>query len=175
MSGKILRLAVLLGLLCFAPGLRAEEPAGDKTKSDLFGNFALSDDKGQPMYIRSDSLFLDAKERIFTYKGNVELTRGEVKITSDALTGEYDEKRQLKRMQCDNNVVITRGDTMRATSNRAVYDVPTGKIVLTEGPELMDRGNALSADRVIVYVNEDRSEAEGNVRVKVLNADQPKS
>jgi len=125
----------------------------------------------EPLLIRSDSFQLDSKSRVFYYRDNVEVVKGDMTITSDVMIGKYDEKNQLKEMICENNVVITRGDRLRTTSNRAVYDVVKDVIVLTEGPELNDRGNVLTADRVTLYVKEDRSEADGHVRVKVIKSE----
>ncbi|MCC6953519.1 MAG: hypothetical protein IT290_05330 [Deltaproteobacteria bacterium] len=130
-----------------------------------------TDGKAPPVFIRSDSMNLDAKSRVFTYYDNVEVLRGDLTITSDKVIGRYDDANQIEHILCEDNVVITRGDTLKASSNRANYDVKKGVIVLTEAPELNDRGNVLNADKVTIYVNEDRSEAEGQVRVKVLKSD----
>jgi len=124
------------------------------------------------MLIRSDNFQLDSKNRLFIYKDNVEIVKGDLTITSDLMNGKYDVNNQLQEVICENNVVITRGDRLRATANRAYYDIRSERITLTEGPELNDRGNVLTADRVIILVKEDRSEAEGHVRVKVIKSDQ---
>jgi lipopolysaccharide transport protein LptA len=120
--------------------------------------------------IKSKTLTLDAKKRVFTYRDNVEIVRDDLNITANTVVGNYDENDEIKLITCEGNVVITRGPELRATSNRASYDVPRGVITMTEGPELTDKGNVLNADKVTIYVNEDRSEAEGNVRVKVIKA-----
>ena len=59
---------------------------------------------------------------------------------------------------------------MRASSDKAVYDVKADTIELTEAPELFHNGNNLTADKVTLFLAEDRSKAEGNVRVKVQEA-----
>lgn len=128
-------------------------------------------DKKEPVFIRSEQMQLDSTKRVFIYDENVEITRGDLFITADHVTGKYDANSEIDQIECERNVVITRGDTMRATSNRAHYDVKSGVVVLTEGPELNDRGNVLVADKVTLYTNEDRSEAEGHVRVKVLKSE----
>lgn len=150
------------------------EASTSKPKSGL--SQALSDDSKDgegkpPVFIRSDSLKLDSKGRIFTYYDNVEVTRGDMLITADKVIGYYDDQNQIEKIDCEDNVVITRGDRLKASSNLANYDVKKGVIILTEAPELNDRGNVLNADKVTIYVNEDRSEAEGHVRVKVLKND----
>lgn len=123
---------------------------------------------GGPLYIKSDSLELNSKSRVFLYKGNVELVRDDVTITANNVEGKYNAENQLETILCRGNVVITKGEGMRATSNRALYNVRAATVELTEAPELYREGNALSADKVTIFIDEDRSEAEGNVRVKVI-------
>jgi lipopolysaccharide export system protein LptA len=141
---------------------------GGKLKDMISGG----GEQGQlPVYIKSDTLTLNSKDRVFTYKGNVEIVRGDITITADTVIGKYDDKNQLQKVIGEDNVVLTRGEDLRANANRAVYSIPLATIELTEGPELARKGNLLSADKITVYVNEDRSEAEGNVRVKVIQTE----
>lgn len=132
-------------------------------------------DQKAPLLIKSKSLQLDSKERTFTYKDDVEVQKGDLVITADVVVGTYNEKNEIQKIVCQNNVVITRGESLRASSNRAVYFVDRDVIEMTEGPDLIHQGSALSADKITFYVAEDRSEAEGNVRVKVIGADELKS
>ncbi len=125
-------------------------------------------DPSEPIYVSSDTLSLDAKKRIFTYKGNVEAFQADLFITAEEMIGTYDENNRLKEVVCHSDVVVTRGDRLRAIANKAVYDVANQNIVLSEGPEVIERSNALSADRITLYIDEDRSEAEGRVRVKLI-------
>ena len=124
--------------------------------------------KDAPVYVTSDSLELDAKSRVFNYRGNVEVTQAEMKMTCDVMRGEYDKANELKTIVCNDNVVITNGPDTRATSSRATFFVPQSRIELTEAPELVKNGSVLAADKILIFVREDRSEAQGNVRVKVL-------
>ena len=156
------------------PPVTAPSSAGSK-KGGAGLESALKGAPGQndtPMFIRSDNFQLDSKNRLFIYRDNVEVVKGDLTITSDIMNGKYDDNNQLQEITCENNVVITRGDRLKATSNHAFYDLKKDKITLTEGQELNDRGNVLTADKVIILVKEDRSEAEGHVRVKVIKSEQ---
>lgn len=150
---------------------KPKEGGKDSSLKSLLGG-GSEKDKQTPLYIKSNSLSLDSNIRTFTYSGNVQIDRGALVITADVVVGKYDENNQLQSVICENNVVVTNEQDMRASSNRAVYDLASATIVMTESPELARQGNVLSADKVTVYVNENRSEAEGNVRVKVLKADE---
>ncbi|HMP49323.1 MAG TPA: LptA/OstA family protein [Oligoflexia bacterium] len=134
--------------------------SGSGLKKALGGG---GDSKG-PVFIKSDSLMLDSKDRLFTYKGNVRVVRDDLEITTDIMIGRYGENQELESILCQSNVVITRGESMRATSNRAFYNLKSAKIARD--------GNLLAADKITIFVDEDRSEAEGNVRVKVIKADE---
>lgn len=139
-----------------------------ESKNSIKGAFGDTSKQSGPMLINSDNLSLDAAKRIFTYSGKVKLQRGDVEINSDRLIGEYGENNEIHTVTCDDNVVVTQGPAMRAKSEHAVYHVKQSVIELTEAPELFKDGSLLSADRIKIFVDQDRSEAEGNVRVKVI-------
>ena len=128
-----------------------------------------TDDK-EPTYINSNSLSLKMDQRIFQYSGNVQVKRGDMTMTSDLLEGKYSENNELQELVARKNVVITKGDSMKAKCERAVYDARTHVVTLTDNPELEQNGSALSADAIKVFMDENRSVAEGQVRVKVINA-----
>ncbi len=165
--GLALAVKTLLVLLGFVlPGqLSAAETPNKSTLLDI------PKDDSQPIFVKSDALNLDSKKRVFIYTGNVEAKRGDMTIVSERMVGQYDEDNKLTELVAEKSVVITRGEDLRATSNRARYDVPAAKIQLTEQPELTNKGNVLSADKITLYVNEDRSDAEGEVRVRIIKAD----
>jgi lipopolysaccharide transport protein LptA len=125
-------------------------------------------DANAPIHISSDSFSLDAKNRVFTYSGNVEAFQADLFITAEEMVGGYDENNRLQEVVCRNDVVVTRGERLRALANRAVYYVEEQRIELTEGPEVIERNNALSADKITLFLAEDRSAAEGRVRVKLI-------
>ena len=158
------------------PAAAKPQPEGAKEESNSAANlksiFGGEGKEGsESTYIKSETLTLNSKDRVFTYKGNVEIIRGDLRITADNVIGTYDDKNQLQKVICEDNVVLTRGEDLRATGNRAVYSVPLATVEMTENPELTRRGSQLTADKITVYVNKDRSEAEGNVRVKVVQTD----
>ncbi len=157
-------LAILL-FLSFSSVVIAEDK---RTDNFLLGSTRTDEADQGPVYIKSNTLEVDAIKRVFNYKGAVEIIRGDIQITAEKVTGSYDEKQQLKKIVCEEQVVLTRANGERASANKAVYDVPGEIIRLTEGPELLKGGSILSADLVKIYVAEEKSEAEGNVRVKVI-------
>lgn len=140
----------------------------EKEKEQVsFDNLFNADFENKTTYIKANSLTLKTKERLFIYTGNVELKQGDMIMTAGELQGTYSGANRLESITASGNVVITKGETIRATGEKAFYDSKAQTVTLTDNPELNQEGNILSADRIIVYLNEDRSVAEGMVRVKV--------
>lgn len=150
-----------------------EAPRAAKTSSIVQGGGGKRHNNDAPIFIKSNQLSFDAKARHFVYKGAVEFKQDDLTITCEQMSGSYDENSKLQTVICERQVVISRGETQRAKANKAVYDVAAGKIELTEAPEVVQGENTLAADKVIVFVNEDRSEALGDVRVKIAKTEEP--
>ncbi len=156
MKNKFLITAMLLALPAFAEGPLDSLTDGQSGLGKL------------PTYIKSENLTLQAKERIFTYSGNVEIENGDLKITCDTLQGTYTEKNDINTMTAMHNIVITRGPTLRATCEKAFFDATSNTITLSENPELLQDGSILSADSIVLNIETNQSEAKGNVRVKLV-------
>lgn len=174
---RLLKISYFLVLIFLATSLHAEKKQEvDLTKTDkrtdkfLLGAHRPEGKKDEelPMFIRSNSLEVDSIKRTFSYKGNVEVIRGDIEITAEKVVGSYDENQEIQQIICEEQVVVTRASGDRASANKAIYEVQKETIRLTEAPELFKGGSILIADTVVIYLAENRSEAEGNVRVKVL-------
>lgn len=124
----------------------------------------------EPTIITSNNLSLDTKSRIFTYTGNVKAIQGDLTLTSEELEGYYDEKNQITQIIAKRNVVITKGPDTTATGGKGVYTAKDRTIVLTQSPTLEQKGSKLESDVVTVFLDENRSEASGTVRVKLVKA-----
>jgi len=130
-----------------------------------------SADKEQPTYVKSDTLTVNSKARIFTYNHNVEMKHGDLTLTCDTLQGIYNENNQIEKLVAQNNVIIEKGQNIRASGQRAVYEAATEIFTLTESPELQESGSVLTADTIKIFMREDRASAEGQVRVKIVKRD----
>jgi lipopolysaccharide export system protein LptA len=142
-------------------------------KSPLLGNSLNDKEFGKlPTNITSDTLTLNAKTRIFVYKGNVVVTQGDMKLTSKEIEGTYSEQNEIQKIIAKGDVKITKQDII-STSQRATYDAINSVIVLTDNPQLQQGESVLIADRIKVFLNDNRSLAEGNVRVTVVKNQTP--
>lgn len=121
-----------------------------------------------PTYIKSDKLSLKSAEQIFTYSGNVNIIHGDLRISCGELEGHYSDNNEIETMIAQKNVVILKGNTIRGVCQKAVYSKKTGTIVLSENPELQQNGSVLSADAITLNLETNKSDAQGNVRVKLI-------
>lgn len=171
----------LAALLLALPSLASGQPSstssslGSLDTNNLLGDSAVDKDFGKlPTNITSDTLTLNAKNRVFVYKGNVVVTQGDMKLTSKLIEGTYSEQNQIQKIVAKGDVVITKQD-IKATSQLATYDAVSAIVTLTDNPQLIQGESALIADRIKVFLNENRSQAEGNVRVTFVKKDAPAS
>jgi len=130
-----------------------------------------ADFQSQPVFINSDSLTLKAQEQVFSYKGNVEVLQDDMNLKSDSLDGRYGDDNQIIELVAVGNVVITKGKDIKARSERALYDAQSQTLILSENPELEQRGSILTAEIIRIFLEEDRSVAEGEVRVRLIGAE----
>ena len=142
------------------------------TKSFLGDSIDNKDFGKLPTNITSDTLTLNAKTRVFIYKGNVVVTQGDMTLTSRLIEGNYSEQNQIQKIVARGDVVITK-QQIKATSQLATYDAVSSIVTLTDNPQLQQGESVLIADRIKVYLNENRSNAEGNVRVTFVKQELP--
>ena len=121
-----------------------------------------------PTNITSDSLTFNAKNRVFAYQGNVQVTQGDMRLTSKTLEGTYSEKNELLKLVAKGDVFIAKQD-IQATGQIASYDAVASIVTLTENPQLQQKESILRADKIKIFLNENRSQAEGDVRVTFVN------
>ena len=147
----------------------AVTPAGARSATSALEEKFSGEDFGKlPTDITSDTLTLNSKDRVFTYKGNVTVTQGDMKLNSKTLDGVYDAENRIERLTAKGNVEITKQD-IKATAQLAIYDAKLGIVTLTDNPQLQQKESILTADKIRVFLNENRSQAEGSVRVTLIN------
>ncbi len=122
----------------------AANAAGTSAVPNPFSGMGSDSDK--PISIQADSTVADINGEAATYKGNVHVVQGNLKMRSDTLHIQA-QKGTISHIEAEGNVVVasTQGE---ATGSNAVYDVGkrmvtlTGKVVLTNGQNVM-RGSML--------------------------------
>jgi lipopolysaccharide export system protein LptA len=160
---------LLAGLLIVTLYLPHPGLCQEKKEEKPSGFILQNNQKNLPTYIKSDTLTLKSEERVFQYSGNVEVKQGDFTLTSDILDGKYDANNKIQELVARQNVVIIKGENIRGHGERATYDAATETVVITENPELQQNDSVLTADLIRIFLKENRSTAEGAVRVKLVN------
>ena len=169
--------AVALGTFPFARGVGAES-ASAATKvaeakadrpDDLLGTFSLTSQKG-PVTIQAKQLEFDYRSRVLTYRGTVTVTQADVTLTSDLLRVKLDPRAAdpVREIVAEGAVRIAKGDR-QASGGRAVFDQVARTVTLSDNAVLRDGPNEVAGERVVVYLDEERSVVDGGTeRVRAV-------
>jgi len=165
--------ALALLALSARPGL-AESPAAPAANAATgpFDAFDLGNRK-EPITVNANSLEYDYKRNVVVYRGEVDASQGPVRLRGDTLTVTLEQgakdgtpsdgTQRVKQIVAEGNVRIDHG-TRWATGGRAVFDQNVRTVVLSDQPVMHDGPNEVAGDRVVVYLDEDRSVVEGGRR-----------
>lgn len=164
----------LISAICVIPHYRSIALAQQADASTTPSSTSPLDDQAfddsfskLPTNIAAESLTLNAKQRTFAYKGNVTVEQGDMKLTSKTLEGTYGEDNQIQKLIAKGNVKITK-QQIEATGQQALYDAASATVLLSDNPQLKQGESLLTADRIKVFLKENRSQAEGAVRVTLV-------
>jgi len=180
-------LIVAFALLASRAPARGAQPAGGGDGLLDAGGFG---NRKEPIHITSDTLEYDYKANVVVYRGDVVAIQGDMKVRSDTLTVTLVASRdgngngappsadpmpagtqggqKVQEIVAVGNVRIDDGSRW-ATGGRAVFQQASRTLVLTETPVLHDGPNEVAGDRVVVYLDENRSVVEGGrKRVKAV-------
>jgi lipopolysaccharide export system protein LptA len=142
-----------------APG-DADSKDSNGQSGGPFSSLQFSSNKG-PINIKSDSLDLDYKNNVVTFRGHVHATQADAVLTSDALMVTYGKDFQdVKEMVATNNVRMSQG-TRWATGDRAVLDQATHTVTLTGGPVVHDGEDQVAGTKITVHLDTGKSEVDG--------------
>ncbi len=169
-------LAFWLALFSLVPaGLLAAPVAPPEKKGIATGKL--------PIEIRSDRLKVVHREGKIVFTGKVVAKRGDVTIHAKSLSVFYEvgEEKQggnpgtgeIKSITALGDVRIVQGDRL-ATGQRADYYETEQKIVLTGSPRIWQGKSFVRGKRIVVYLQEERSEVEGDDEEPVRATIHPK-
>lgn len=150
-------------ILISVNSLHSEAPANPSSLVDKdFGE--------KETIVTANKLLLLSDKRKFTYTGNVKVVQGDMTLLSKKLDGNYSSDNKIQEMIAREDVVIEKGKNIKAKGEKAVFTESNKTLVLTGNPEILQGKNLLTADKITIFLEEDRSIAEGKVFVKVLEA-----
>jgi lipopolysaccharide export system protein LptA len=88
-------------------------------------------------------------------------------MRSETLTAYYDaEMKQMKQIIAEGKVNATQGNRV-ATGEKAIFDDKAKTVTLTGNPIMRQGNSQVSGTRVVYFIEQDRSVAEGDGKVRV--------
>ncbi|MFH1480810.1 MAG: lipopolysaccharide transport periplasmic protein LptA [Pseudomonadota bacterium] len=126
--------------------------------------------------IRSDTLEINDKQKIITFKGNVEARKEGFVINCEEMFVYYNsgkigkeepENIKIDKIIATGKVRIIRTDGGVAHAERAVYDQDTEKLILTGNPVVRRGNDFVEGSTITLFLKEDRSIVEGSDNQKV--------
>jgi lipopolysaccharide export system protein LptA len=113
---------------------------------------ALSSDKDQPIELAADSVNVDEGKGVSTYKGNVDLRQGSMKLLADTVHIRQ-QNRKPNHITAIGSVRFTqkdaKGRTIKAVAKRAEYEVNSELLELTGKASLTQGGDTMRSDRIV--------------------------
>jgi lipopolysaccharide export system protein LptA len=171
-------LVIILSLSLFLMPGKAQEKKG----AVKGGEKRISSSKGfgftttrAPIDITSDTVEGDQKQNIITFRGNVVAKQENATLYANLLVVHYDgETRKLKEIVATGNVKVVQLNR-RATCQRATFFQNENKIVLDGDAVVREGDNVIRGERVVYFVDEERSFVEGGKGSRVTTTIVPSS
>ena len=155
----VLSLCILMGVI-LGPGAPAIADPSRQKGTAIAGAGRWCN---EPVDITSDRMVANYKSREITFEGNVRVTHCDFSLKSDSIrTNHSDDGNRISRIVAVGNVRIEQGERV-ATAGEAEYDGEEGRIILREKPLLVEGGNRIRGDLILLYLLEDRVEVQGGV------------
>ena len=156
---------IALLILGFLWRVGAVEPAR-KALDSLDGSAIRTSADTNGTVITSTQLSFDQRKRTAVFEENVVVTDREIKIMSDRLSVFFTEDNKVDRIEADGQVTIMRKD-LKATGEKATYDIKEGKMQLTGNPRIQRDQDTLTGETVTLWRNTQRILCEPNARLVI--------
>ncbi|MGD8998826.1 MAG: lipopolysaccharide transport periplasmic protein LptA [Granulosicoccaceae bacterium] len=149
----------------------------------LFGAqaHALQSDKDQPMDIAADRVDIDDNKGISTFRGNVQVTRGTLRMSGEVVVVHRTSDGEMQRIVATGKQAMYRQrpdnkpQDVIAHANRIVYNAKTEIVDLKKQARVVQGGDTFSGEHLVYNARQDKvtgsSDDEGRVRVRL----QPKA
>jgi lipopolysaccharide export system protein LptA len=114
-----------------------------------------------PIDITSDTAEANQKENVFTFKGNVVAKQEDITLYANTVTIYYDpDTKGIKTVVAAGSVKVVQLDR-RATGQKITFQQDENKVILEGDAVVRDGENVIRGDRVIYYIDQERSVVEG--------------
>jgi len=144
-------------LLAAVPGMSSAQGA-----NIAFGS--VKEDTSQPVEVTADNLAVDQKSGTAVFTGNVVIGQGAMRLSAARVQVYYAEDgTRISRLAATGGVTLVSGDDA-AEASRADYDIDNGDIVMTGNVLLVQKGTALTSDKMSVNIAAGTARMQGRVK-----------
>lgn len=157
----------------FAAALMLLMPSLLEAQGSQFSFDGFSTDSNLPINVEADQIEVlqnvdTNNRRIAELTGDVIITQGDMKITSDTVIITYgSDGGEMEKLETKGDMVLTTQDkTVKAS--RATYDILSGRIDLNENVVLIQEGATVTGSNMVVETFTGKATITGRVRT-VLN------
>ncbi|HEX7852935.1 MAG TPA: LptA/OstA family protein [Sphingobium sp.] len=122
-----------------------------------------SHDSNAPVDFTADRIEVQDRSDRVVVSGNVQVTQGDMHLTSDRLTVAYTQGSgvEINRMDAVGNVIVTRGNEV-AKGNVAIYDLDKKLITMLGNVQLTQGTSRLNGGRLLIDLKTGRSSVDGH-------------
>ncbi len=131
-------------------------------------DFAI--DEAEATVITSSRLTFDQEQRFALFEEDVLVVDPSLRLTADRLTVVFDENDQAETIEAEGDVVIEQEGTT-AWSQKATYEVPSGKIFLEGAPRIRRGRDVLEGDTITFWRDDNRMICEPQARLVLFPDD----
>jgi len=129
--------------------------------SIIFAGAAMANQK--TLVVSSSEQRIDYVNQVFTYKGEVKATWGDIVLEADEMEVYLTEENTLKEMIARGNVrVIQKEKNRQVNGESAIYVAEDDRLIMEGQVHYRDElGNDLKADKMTIWIKTEKIEAEG--------------
>lgn len=158
MPTRLSAMIALAALAVLPPMLAAGQGA-----SVAFGGIRA--DTGLPVEVTADQLSVNQTEGTAVFSGNVLVGQGEMRLSAAEVLVEYgsEDQSRIERLHAKGGVTLVSG-AEAAESEEAVYTIDSGEVVMTGNVLLVQGGNTISGQKLVVDLATGTGRMEGRVK-----------
>ena len=125
---------------------------------------ALSDASSDDIEVSADSLAIDQKTGQAEFEGNVDIGRGDLRLSADKVTIIYlSDNSGIERFRASGNVMLVAGPDA-AEADEADYDLSGQRLVMSGNVLLAQGALAVSADKMNIDLETGAAQMTGRVK-----------